>query len=387
MIIWIVIILSLVTAAQLMRASLLAKKIRNTREEDITDADNNLNAMLFGVFSLFFFGSVVYMFFKYGNGLLPEAASEHGVEIDFLFNINWIIVFAVFFLTNGLLFGFSMKYRGKKGNTAYYFPHDTKLEMIWTVVPACVLAVIIILGLRTWNNITGAPSEGAKVVEVFGEQFNWTVRYAGDDNKLGYADYKLIDPSYNPLGLVTPFALDSTIVSMQNTIDKLNDKIHNDSAQTDIMSTAKYYETVAKMEKYGRLRERVVKMKSFYNPEKLLVANDDYMTKLELHLVKGQEYQFVFRSKDVMHSAYFPHFRAQMNVVPGMRTKFKFKPIISTAEMRVKTGNDEFNYVLLCNKICGVSHSNMKMIVIVDETEEEFNSWKEENTAAPIAQN
>lgn len=74
--------------------------------------------------------------------------------------------------------------------------------------------------------------------------------------------------------------------------------------------------------------------------------DDDYMTKMELHLIKNQDYQFVFRSKDVLHSAYFPHFRAQMNVVPGMRTKFKFKPIFSTAEMRDKIQNPEFNYVL-----------------------------------------
>jgi cytochrome c oxidase subunit 2 len=295
-------------------------------------------------------------------------------------------VLTVFFLTNALLFVFAMKYRGKKGNTAYYFPHDNKLEMIWTVVPACALAVIIILGLRTWNNITGAPSDNAKVVEVFGEQFNWTVRYAGEDNKLGYADYKLINGT-NPLGVITPEALDFTIDDMQATIDKLNEKIANDSAQTEVMSSANYYKTVAKMEKFERLRERVIKMKNYYDSEKLVVANDDYVTKLELHLIKGQEYQFVFRSKDVMHSAYFPHFRAQMNVVPGMRTKFKFKPIISTAEMRDKVGNKDFNYVLLCNKICGVSHSNMKMIVVVDETEEEFNAWKAENTNAPIAQN
>ena len=125
-------------------------------------------------------------------------------------------------------------------------------------------------------------------------------------------------------------------------------------------------------------------MKSYYLPEKLTVADDDYITKLELHMVKDQEYQFIFRSKDVIHSAYFPHFRAQMNVVPGMRTKFKFRPIISTVEMREITGNEDFNYVLLCNKICGEAHSNMHMIVVV-ESQEEFDAWKEENTKAPIA--
>jgi cytochrome c oxidase subunit 2 len=42
------------------------------------------------------------------------------------------------------------------------------------------------------------------------------------------------------------------------------------------------------------------------------------------------------RSQDVLHSAYMPHFRAQMNCVPGMVTNFSFIPTISTAEMRDK---------------------------------------------------
>jgi cytochrome c oxidase subunit 2 len=388
MIFWIITILALVTSAQLMRASLLAKKIANKKEEDITDADNNMNAFLFGLFTIFMLGQVVFMMWKYGSGLIPESASEHGEQIDFLFNINWIIVLAVFFIVNFVLFAFAIRYRGKKGNTAYYFAHDNRLEMIWTVVPACALAVLIIFGLRTWNDITSRPSDDTKIVEIFGEQFSWTVRYSGDDNKLGYADYKLTTGS-NPLGVVTPESMDAGIAEMDKTINKLNERLKQDSSQTIMYSEAKVYEMQSRMEKFIRIKERINKMKAHYNDEQLLVANDDYITKVELHLIKGQEYQFIFRSKDVIHSAYFPHFRAQMNVVPGMRTKFKFRPTISTAEMRGadKRNDPNFNYILLCNKICGESHSNMNMIVVVDENIEEFNAWKAENTKSPITQN
>lgn len=385
MIFWIIILLALVTSAQLMRASLLAKKIGNKKEEDISDADNNMNAFLFGLFAVFMLGQVVYMMFKYGSGLIPEAASEHGEQIDFLYSINWVIVLLVFFLVNTVLFVFAIKYRGKEGNKAYYFAHDNRLEMIWTVIPAAALAVIIILGLRTWNDITSKPSDDTKIVEVFGEQFSWTVRYSGEDNKLGYADYKLISGT-NPLGIVTPQSMDDGIAEMDKTINKLNDRLTQDSSHTAMFSEAKVHEMRSRMEKFIRIKERINKMKTHYNEEQLLVANDDYMTKMELHLVEGQEYQFIFRAKDVMHSAYFPHFRAQMNVVPGMRTKFKFKPTITTAQMRINQNNPEFNYALLCNKICGEGHSNMYMIVVV-ESQEEFDAWKKENTKAPIAQN
>lgn len=103
-------------------------------------------------------------------------------------------------------------------------------------------------------------------------------------------------------------------------------------------------------------------------------SNDDVIVKGELHLVKGEPVQFKFRSQDVIHSAYMPHFRAQMNCVPGMETMFEFTPTITTAEMRKKLNNPKFNYVLLCNKVCGASHFNMQMDIIV-ETKEEYNKW------------
>src|SRR5690606_36422992 len=146
---------------------------------------------LFVVFWIVFFAQFFYCLWIYGNGLNPRAASVHGEEIDWLFNINWIIVFGVFLITNSLLFYFAYKYSYHPDRKAYYFPHDNKLEMAWTIVPAAALAVIIILGLMTWNNITGKPSDDAIVVEVYAKQFDFTMRYSGDDNKLGYADYKL----------------------------------------------------------------------------------------------------------------------------------------------------------------------------------------------------
>ena len=73
-----------------------------------------------------------------------------------------------------------------------------------------------------------------------------------------------------------------------------------------------------------------------------------------------------------------------MNCVPGQRTKLKFKPIFTTQEMREKTGNPNFNYILMCNKICGESHSNMYMAVTVG-TAEEFKNWKEGNVNLVVA--
>lgn len=374
LIVLVVIVLAVIAVAQLMRVYDLSAKLKGHKEEDINLKTNNINAGLMLVFLAVFFGSLFYMLFKYGNGMLPEAASEHGQDVDWLFNMNWVIVFTVYFSTNALLFVFAYKYAYHPDRKAYYFPHDNKLELIWTVVPAVALAFIIIFGLLTWNKITGAPSDDAVVVEIYAKQFDFTARYAGDDNKLGYADYKLINGT-NPLGVVTENniatrldEIDQLIADNQNTLNGLD-------SGTTILSAANAVKYQAEMEKMGRIKERIVVMQESLTEEVYEMSNDDYTAKSALYLIKDQEYQFIFRSQDVIHSAYFPHFRAQMNCVPGMRTKLKFKPIFTTAEMKEKTGNPDFEYILLCNKICGASHSQMNMPVIVG-TAEEFEAWK-----------
>ena len=94
-----------------------------------------------------------------------------------------------------------------------------------------------------------------------------------------------------------------------------------------------------------------------------------------------------------------------MNCVPGMTTSFGFTPTVTTEEMRPNedtkakfdainelrtaegTETVEFDYLLLCNKICGASHYNMQMKVVVEE-EEDFNNWlKEQKTLAQVVNN
>ncbi|UKN00875.1 cytochrome c oxidase subunit II [Paracrocinitomix mangrovi] len=376
LIVLVVIVLAVIAVAQIMRVYELSSKLKGHREEDIDLKTNNINAGLMLVFVTIFFGSLLYMIYLYGSGAMPPAASEHGVDVDWLYNINWIIVFAVYFGTNGLLFWFSYKYSYHPDRKAYYFPHDNKLEMIWTIVPAAALAVIITLGLMVWNKITGAPSDDAVVVEVYAEQFKWTIRYSGDDNQLGYSDYKLVNAE-NPLGVITEEFVDKRIEEIKGDIDADQltlDNFRSNTAEVGL-SKANEYKLEHNIEKMGRIKTRIETMKGSMNDSIYSKAGDDYISKTALFLVKGQEYQFIFRSRDVIHSAYFPHFRAQMNCVPGERTKLKLKPIMTTAEMQKEIKDPDFSYILMCNKICGASHFNMYLPVIVG-TQEEFEAWK-----------
>lgn len=335
----ILIVLVLVAIAVWQMAKIFElSQVKTDRGEVATDKDNKYNGYLMFAFLIFIYGITIFSFWKYGKFLLPEAASEHGLSYDQLELASYIIIFTVQTITQALLHYFAFKYRGKEGRKALYFADNDKLEFIWTIIPTIVLAGLIMWGLYSWTVIMDINDEGDPiVVELYAQQFNWTARYGGEDNVLGGANVRMIDiDRANVLGL----------------------------------------------------------------DESDSYAADDVIVK-ELHLPKGRKVNFKMRSQDVLHSAYMPHFRAQMNCVPGMTTEFSFTPIFTTEEMRqnpdvvdkVKRTNKiraekaakgepnsdpwEFDYILLCNKICGKSHYNMQMKIIV-ESEEDYNKWMAE---------
>lgn len=321
-------------------------QVGNSSSDDsqiATDNDNNVQGYLMFGFLAFIYIFTIYSLVKWGDLPLHTPASEHGSDVDTLMNITWVLIFIVQAITQVLLHFFAFKYRGKKDQKATFFADNNKLEAIWSSIPAVVLAGLILYGLYAWNNIMFVDEdEEVIVIELYAQQFKWTARYAGADNVLGKANVRLID-GVNAVGM------------------------------------------------------------DLSDPN----AQDDFVTS-ELHIPKGKKVLFKIRSQDVLHSAYMPHFRAQMNCVPGMVTQFSFTPIYTTSEYRelpfmvekvdrindlrakksaelVAAGNTAldpytFDYLLLCNKICGASHYNMQMKIVVD-TPEEYKAWLSDKVA------
>ena len=245
------------------------------------------------------------------------------------------------------------RYRGINGRKASFITHNNKLELVWTVIPAIVLFALILYGMTTWSDIMNFDEdEDALVVELYAQQWNWKARYAGDDNVLGDANVRF-----------------------------LNDFDGRNSVGIDAS-----------------------------DPNGL----DDVVVTQEFHLPVDRKVIFKIRSQDVLHSAYMPHFRAQMNCVPGMITEFSFTPTTTTDDMRlnpdvvakvnrinkirydnsqelIAKGQEplepyQFDYLLLCAKICGASHYNMQMKIVV-ESEKDFNKWlNEQKTFSEVIQ-
>jgi heme/copper-type cytochrome/quinol oxidase subunit 2 len=435
-----VVIAGVIALAQLAKVGQLTSLIRNKKEEDISDADTRLNGGLFIAFMVAFYAAFIFLIIRYGD-YTPPAASAHGESYDTLMNFNMYIIMAVFFLVNSVLFIFANKYRFDKERKARFFAHDNRLELIWTVIPSIVLAVIIIYGLRTWNEMTGDASDDALRVEVYSKQFDWTARYPGADGEFGLANYNLITPT-NPLGIVTQDGVSEALSEIEGQIASLEselahergrllaemasieDQLHADdhhahghdhhsheeehgdhhdhhgispefkanlearlhevehmlaSDNVVVLSNAAVEAKEDKLHRLKRHRQRIEEVKPFDYDGGIAAweaGADDKIMKGEFHLPVGREVEFVFRSRDVIHSAYMPHFRAQMNTVPGVPTRFKMTPTITTDSMRTILDDPDFSYVLLCNKVCGAAHFNMQMAVVV-ETEEEYSAWLE----------
>ena len=363
LIILIVIILGAIALAQLIRVYELSSKLRKSGEHEINNKDNHINGLLMFVFMILTFVGFFYLMLKYGWTGRGTAASTQGVETDWLLNLNLIIILIAYFITNFLLFYFSYKYVRKPGVKAYFYPHNNKLEMIWTIVPAIVLAVIIILGLKSWTKITSPAEADAIRIELFAKQYDWTARYAGLDNELGKYDYKLTTDN-NELALITSNTIDSSIAIMSKEILTLTKLLNNrDTILNDSVIVVRR-NTLSVKERLFRL---VTQIKENHDKKADAAVWDDIIQKDTLYLCKGENYEFNLRARDVLHSAYFPHFRIQMNAVPGMTTRMKLTPNMTTEQMRAEKNNPNFNFVLMCNKICGGAHYKMKMIVVVKD--------------------
>ncbi len=326
------IILIGIIAIQIGKVTELAAKIRG--EEEVADRNNRTTSFYMLVFMILFLIACVASAAYYKNWMLGfgphQAASEHGGSLDYMFNITTFFTGIVFFITQAALFYFSYKYRAKKNGKAMYMPHNNRLEVIWTVIPAVVMTFLVIGGLDVWNEVMADVGSDEEFIEVeaTGYQFAWTLRYPGEDGKIGARDFRMTS-GVNPLG--------------QDWSDEANlDDLH---------------------------------------------PND-------LVLPVGKKVRIRILARDVLHDFYLPHFRVKMDAVPGMPTYFVFTPTKTTEEYRQELSKypeyqvpdpnepdkmlwQTFKYELACAELCGTGHWSMRKLVRI-VTEDEYNIWLKE---------
>lgn len=454
-----------VAVSKVLKAKELVDALKDPEAEPISPTEIRTNALGWLVFGIVLLVMAVVQMIVFDKYILPSSASVHGKDIDDLMRITMILIMSVFFITQGLLFWFGFKYYFKPGKKAFWFPHDNKLELAWTVVPAIVLIMLVTYGMSTWDDIMNPDKDPDMRMEFVSEQFGWTTRFAGADSTLGEASFALYGK--NAVGIATKNSINERLVECLNTNTtviyiskktisnnvislegisfydnkilgtktpiavKLTQTQFNDAVTISkargfdidsnliikgfVLDSIKLESEIAlgwnKDDKLDKVETsiknfnanvlRLKRMLKDYDkdPTKYDAGKDDIVINdNKIKLPKGKTIELQFRSKDVIHSAYFPHFRAQMNCVPGMKTNFTFTPTETNKEFQDKaikegkvyleiirdenTGEVLFSeeklgttgYILLCNKVCGSSHFNMKVFIDVVE-EDEFESW------------
>lgn len=280
-------------------------------EERARKQTNKINAFLLLAFLIIGLIGVYYCNEKLKGKILGEPASDHGVLVDRMLYITLALTFVVFLITQIALFWFSYKYQESDKRKAFFYPHNNKLELIWTVIPAITLTVLVGFGIFYWYKITGKAPENAMIVEVTGKQFGWEFRYPGKDKILGKKYFKNVSPEKNnPAG-----------------------QLWDDPAN-----------------------------------------HDDVFVEQEMHLVVGKPVKLVINAKDVIHDVGLAHFRMKMDAVPGTPTTMWFTPKFTTKEMIEKTGKPNFVYEISCDQMCGKGHYSMRGVIVV-ETQEEFDAY------------
>lgn len=303
------ILLVFVIIYQIAKASEYAGILRG--EEKVKAQTNRTMAWLLVVFFILGLYGIWECHKLMYNKMLPAAASEQGDRYDFMFNVTTTITGIVFIITQTLLFWFAFRYQSTEKRTSFFYPHNNKLELIWTTIPAIALAVLVAIGLRNWISMTSEAPKDATVVEVVGKQFNWIIRYPGKDGVLGKRSFRNINDANNVLGL------------------DWNDRTNMDD----------------------------------------IIAQNG-----ELHMVVNHPVKLIIGSRDVIHDVGLPHFRMKMDAVPGIITTLWFTPKFTTAQMKEMTGNPNFVYEISCDQMCGKGHYAMRGTIVV-ETQAEYDAW------------
>ncbi|MEO6915279.1 MAG: cytochrome c oxidase subunit II [Chitinophagaceae bacterium] len=290
-------------------------------EKKTFEQNNRINGFLMIVFLVLGLIGVYWCNELFKGDFLKYPASDHGVKIDKMLWITIAVTGVVFLITQILLFWFAFKYQYSEKRKALYFPHNNKLEVIWTVVPAIALTVLVGFGLYYWYQITGDAPKNSVVIEITGKQFGWMYRYPGKDGVFGKKYYKQIDEAKNnPLGMIW------------------DDK----SSQDDIIITSP-----------------------------------------EVYMPVNKPVQLIINSRDVIHDVGLAHFRLKMDAVPGTPTTMWFTPLYTTEEMRKMTKKADFEYEISCDQMCGKGHYSMRGIIKV-VTADEFLLWKAKQTPSYV---
>jgi cytochrome c oxidase subunit 2 len=115
----------------------------------------------------------------------PVPASDEAGPIDTLWDVLLIASVPIFVLVETIVLYCAIKFRMKPGEELKDGPPihgNTRLEIIWTAIPAILLVALCTYSYVVLTDIEKADASSLNV-RVVGEQFTWTFYYPGEDGE------------------------------------------------------------------------------------------------------------------------------------------------------------------------------------------------------------
>lgn len=122
----------------------------------------------------------------------PENVSTFGGDVDGIFWLIFYITTAWFFITEGLIVCFIIRYRRRPGCKAVYAVGDTWSQLAWILIPLAIVVVLDLIidirGADVWAKVKLQRPSAEVVVRAVGKQFNWEFVYPGPDGTFDTED-------------------------------------------------------------------------------------------------------------------------------------------------------------------------------------------------------
>lgn len=263
---------------------------------------------------------------------LPPIHSTFGGAVDNLFYvILWVTAF-FFVLTEAILIWNLYRAAAQPAaGKAPYVHGSHRLELVWTIVPAVLLALLAIVQIGTWTEIKyqsrmPKPDGNTQQIVLSARQWEWRLRY----------------PS--------------------------------------VREMAAWQKDPTGAEAYARIASYP------YEDEKQI---DEVHVANEVHCWKGNKVLIHLKTRDVLHSFFVPVLRLKQDAVPGKSIRVWFEATEANTRFNDKTGRWEDGYdartrsfgnqdriwEVACAEYCGTRHSMMKGRLFVHESREDFLRW------------
>ena len=129
---------------------------------------------------------------------MPPANSTIANEVDALFYFIFYTSIVFFVLVISLTAYFIIRYRRRGAvERTSGVSHNTKLEILWTIIPTILVIIVFIWGFRTYLRMHVAPADALEI-KATGQKWFWTFDYPNGANSVN----DLIVPVGQPVKLL-----------------------------------------------------------------------------------------------------------------------------------------------------------------------------------------